>query len=196
MIRKSTMVCVMSVLLAVTAQAQIDDGPDGIGIYADLEGMVNNLYVSEGVIELYVLATNVAATNGIIGWEMGLEWEGPAISIGWDLPYEAAAGVQDEWSFQIACYDLLPPAPVVHLMTLYYHILDEGTSEFFIRECWYSEGGIMGNYLPAYIDGFGGELRALNPSSGSIGLPCFRLNGEAPVAVESRSWSDVKAMFR
>jgi hypothetical protein len=191
-----TVFCVLLSLTAGAAFAQLDPGPDGIGIYADMDAAINRLEAAEGEsFELHVLVTGLDAI-GIGAWEMSLYYEGPVMNIGHLIPYQhISVGI---WpSFTIGVMDYLPAAPVIHLMTLTFMITGEGPADLYIQAAHVPEGGSMGNDLPVFVNGMIHEdLRPMYPSSGSVDLPVFRFNGEAPVATSPASWSSVKALFR
>jgi len=191
------LLCVLVCLLAVSSQAQVDPGPDGIGIYADLGGTVNNMFTSPGSVELYVLVTNVQAPLGVGSWELSVDVVGPATYVGYVIPYEhIQVGVFPSFSVG-AAQDIRPPAPAILLMSLFFEITGPEPVDFYIKEAHLPVGGSLGNYLPVYINGdIHEDLRNLYPSSGSIDLPVFRINGEAPVATVSARFGDIKALYR
>lgn len=189
-------VCLLLLALPGLALAQLDPGPDSIGFYADLDAVTISMNAAEDdMVDLYVLVTGLDAI-GIGAWEMSLYYEGPVMNIGHLIPYEhISVGV---WpSFTIGVADYLPAAPVIHLMTLTFLITGEGPADLYIQGAHVPAGGSMGNDLPVYVNGLIHEdLRNMYPSSGSVDLPVFRFNGDAPVATSSASWSSVKALYR
>jgi hypothetical protein len=177
------------------ALAQIDPGPDGIGIYADMEAMANSAVAGEGILELYLLVTGHEA-DGIGAWEMRLNYDGPINHIGHLIPYNSINVGQ--WpDYIVGVVEFIPPAPVMHLMTLTFMVVGTEPASIYVEPASVPVGGSLGNNLPVYVNGLVHEdLRNLYPSSGSIDLPVFRLNGEAPVATDPVSWDRVKAMYR
>jgi hypothetical protein len=197
---KLMILCALLTLLAIPAMGQIDPGPDGIGIYADMEAMTNAMDTGEGLVELYVLVTGCTAEGGITAWEMSLFYDGPITHAGYLIPYNHInVGIFPSFSVGNA-QEVIPQQPVMHLMTLTFLVLGTGQADIYIRAADAPEGGSLGNDLPVYInetgDGSYSDLRNMYPSSGSVGLPVFRFNGEGPVATDSATWSGVKAMFR
>ena len=59
---------------------------------------------------------------------------------------------------------------------------------YFGSNSFYSTNGVISSLDPDRIP--------LYPSTGSSDLPVAMINGEAPVASESRSWDGVKVLFR
>lgn len=192
---------ILVVLVGVTvtaASAQIDPGIDGIGIYADLDAMVNSVEAGEGMLELYLLATGMES-QGIKAWEMRLNYDGPINQIGHLIPYDSINVGQwpDYIVGVVGVGTYLPAAPVVHLMTLTFMVNGPEPANIYIEHSSMPVGGSLGNYLPVYVNGLNdGDLRNLYPSSGSIDQPVFRVNGDAPVATDPASWDQVKALFR
>ena len=189
--------CALVCLCAVPALAQLDPGPDGIGLYADLDGMINSITMAPGEVEIYVLATGIQAEFGIGSWELGLYYEGPIVNLGHLIPYNHVnVGVFPSFTVGNA-QAVRPPAPVIHLMTLTFLVLGEDPVDMYVRAPALPVGGSLGNDLPAYINGaIHSDLRPLYPSSGSVDLPVLRINGPAPVATDAASWANVKAMYR
>lgn len=192
--------CILIAVFAFPAQGQIDPGPDGIGIYADMEGMTNAMTTGEGLVEVYVLATGNTGEGGITAWELSLHFEGPITNAGYLIPYNHInVGIFPSFSVGNS-QAVLPFQPVVHLMTLNFLILGTEQADVYIRAAHAPAGGSLGNDLPVYInytsDYTYDDLRSMYPSSGSVDLPVFRFNGEEPVATDSATWSDIKAMYR
>ncbi len=182
-------------LTAATAWAQLDPGPDGIGIYTDLEGLSNSLVADEGVITLYVLATGISDPDGIQGWEFGLRFDGALEYIGFAIPYPCWSVVYYPTFAAIATTAPLDNAPVIHLVTLYFTVTGSEPGNIYVEHGYAPPGGSGGTYMPVYYSD-ADHVHILYPSSGGIELPVFRLNAEAPVATESMAWSHVKALYR
>ena len=198
---KPMILCALLTVLAIPAMGQIDPGPDGIGIYADMEAMTNAMDTGTGLfVELYVLVTGCTAEGGITAWEMSLHYEGPITHAGYLIPYNHInVGIFPSFSVGNA-QAVIPQQPVMHLMTLNFLVLGTEPADIYVRAAHAPSGGSMGNDLPVYIndtgDGSYTDLRNMYPSSGSVDLPVFRFNGAEPVATDSATWSGVKAMFR
>jgi len=188
-------------LLSATAFAQLDPGPDGIGVYADMDGMVNSITQEEGLLEVQLLLMGCTAETGIQAWEAAILCDGCLTFLGHQLPYEGfnvsampdiTVGVSDG-------EDNLPIAqePIMHLTTLQFLVTGPEEGNIYVKPVSFFEGsGSMGNYLPAYAAGETNQLYAMYPSSGSVNLPVFRVNGEAPVATTSFTLDGVKALYR
>jgi hypothetical protein len=181
----------------MVAIGQLDPGPDGIGIYADLEGTQASMMAEPGMVELHVLATGLSEPGGIGGWEMSLYFDGPVTYLGYLIPYNHInVGIFPSFSVG-AGGDIRPQAPVIHLMTMTFLVTGTDPADFYIRAAHLPEGGSLGNDLPVYADGANfSHLVNLFPSSGSVELPVFSINGEQPVATEPVSFGGIKALYR
>jgi len=188
----------LSLAFVLPSLAQLDPDPDGVGIYADLDGLQNNLMTGEGIIELYVLATGISAPDGMAAWELSLFYDGPLVYAGHVIPYNNVNVGQ--WpSYSVGHAQAVhAPAPIMHLMTLTFVVTGTNTpGEIFIRQADMPEGGSIGNNLPAYCNGVPPyDLYTMFPSSGGIDAPVFRVNGDQPVATKSVSFSGIKALFK
>jgi hypothetical protein len=196
----ATILCVMLTLLAAVASGQEESTLEQIGIFADLEGRSDKMNAESGLLQLYVLALNVQAEAGISIWEMGLDSKGSVGFLDYQIPYPAL-DVSRFPNIVVAASDPLPPAPVIHLLTLTYEVVDDSPVELYITEFtggYPPEGGSLNNYLPVYLTGPVGssEMYNLHPVSGSIDEPVFRLNGKTPVSLQTESWGNLKALFR
>ncbi len=130
-------------------------------------------------------------------WEMSLFYDGPLVNVGYVMPYTSInVGIFPSYSVGNA-QAVLPQDNVIHLMTMTFMVTGLEPSNIYIRQAHLPVGGSLGNDLPVYADGEElTVLRNLYPSSGSIDLPVFRINGEAPVATEPATFNGVKALFR
>ena len=139
---------------------------------------------------------NCCCPTGIDSWEFGLRFDGPLAYIGFTIPYNHNSAVFYPNFIIVSVPTALEPEPVMHLMTLFFQVTGSDLGNIYIENSNLPPGGTGQNYLPAYISEGGTVVNSLYPSSGSIDLPVFRLNAEAPVAVESLAWSHVKALYR
>ena len=188
-------------LLSTSAFAQLDPGPDGIGVYADMGGMVNSVIQEEGLLEVQLLLMGCTAESGIQAWEAAIWCDGCLIFLGHQLPYEGfnVATLPDIMVGVTIGVDNDPIAqePIMHLTTLQFLVTGPEEGNIYVKPVSYFEGsGSMGNYLPAYAIADSDQLFAMYPSSGSGNLPVFRVNGEAPVATTSSTFDGVKALYR
>lgn len=183
-------------MMAGAAAAQLDPGPDGIGLYADLEGNVNGLLEGTGQHDLYLLLTGFSGEVGLGAWELQLDYDPSIYMVGYAIPY-AYLNFGTGPEFIVGLGFPMVPAPAMHLATITFMVPGSEPEGIFIKPATYIEGGSMGNYLPCYVNlPNTGELRPMYPSSGSVDLPVFRFNAEAPVATESASLDRVKALYR
>lgn len=189
-------VCVC-LALASASFGQIDPDANSIGFYADMGATMNSIQTEEGMIELYLLVTGLDAPAGIAAWEMSLFYDGPVVNVGYLIPYNSInVGVFPSYSVGNA-QAILPQNDVIHLMTMTFLVTGLTPANIYIKQAHLPVGGSLGNDLPVYVDGEDWDvMRNLYPSSGSIDLPVFRINGEAPVATQPASFSGVKALFR
>ena len=188
-------------LLSATAFAQLDSGPDGIGVYADMGGMVNSITQDEGLLEVQLLLMGCSAESGVQAWEAAIWCDGCLTFLGHELPYEGfnvvtlpdiMVGVSDGED-----NDPIAQEPIMRLTTLQFLVTGPEEGNIYVKPVSYFGGsGSMGNYLPAYAAAGSNQLYAMYPSSGSVNLPVFRVNGQAPVATTSSTLDGVKALYR
>ncbi len=201
--RISFLITVMCLsLLSIPALAQLDSGPDGIGVYADMGGMVNSVMQDEGLLEVYLLLMGSEAEIGIQAWEAAIWVDGSLTLLGLELPYDGAnisilpditVGVWDGED-----NDPIFTEPIMHLATLYFMVQGPEPGNIYIKpNSRFGGSGSMGNYLPCYCpDASVPGIFAMYPSSGSVDQPVFRVNGEAPVATTVSTFEGVKALYR
>lgn len=188
-------------LLTAPAFAQLDPGPDGIGVYLDMGGMVNSVTQDEGLLEVQLLLMGCTAETGIQAWEAGIACDGSLVLLSHELPYEGF-DVMTLPDIMVgvtigAANDPIAQAPIMHLAILHFMVTGPEPGNIYVTPVSTFDGsGSMFNYLPAYAMAETNELRAMYPSSGSVDLSVFRVNGEAPVATTSASLDGVKALYR
>lgn len=183
-------------LFAVTASAQIDCGADGVGIYADLEGMTNQVELEVGVpMEVYLLLTRPSATGLLAGWECGLIVPDNVSVWGWNVPYPGAMALIDIPHCMAAwpTPDGVPFQDVNLLMKFIIVPLDSEPAQFYITG-WEPEDSTRPPvYLDLPIDGT--ELVEMVPYPRGEEKASFTVNPQA-LAVFSASWGEVKALYR
>ena len=183
-------------LVAAGAQAQLDPDPDGIGLYADMEGMVNSVNQDEGPLVVHLLLTGCSDEAGLAAWEAGIAYDGDLEYVGYSMPSgcflvtpfpDLVLGVDNS---------IFTQQPVLHLITLLFNVTGPEEGNIYVTPVSFFGGsGSMGNYLPVYAPP-SGEMVAMHPSSGSVDLPVFRVNGEAPVATTAATMDEIKALYR
>ncbi len=193
------LLCTMiAILVPGIALAQIDQGTDGLGLYADPDAMIN--YASAGagdILELNLMATNISSPDGIGAFELSLFWYENHVWYAGMLIPEANISIGIFPDIIVGYQTPKPFAPVMHLATISLLVTAPLPADLFIKQVSVPVGGSMGNNLPVYVAGFEpGDLRNLYPSSGSIDEPVFRINGLGPVAVTNTSLDAVKALYR
>ena len=190
------------------ATAQLDPGPDGLGIYADPAGMVNSLIAEPGIVEVQLLATNITAPEVKV-WSVHVSFRGNVVitDIKSDYPMDYGSGGPDARTMEyvVTAYPDLPyyetellAEPILYLATLEIWLTDTEPVDVHL--------GIISTILnddpPSHAyyavpgDATSTVITEFNPSSGDWNLPVMRINGEAPVPVEVRAWGDIKAVFR
>ena len=183
-------------LVAVHAWGQLDPGPDGLGLYLDMEGTINNVQQESGLLEVHLLLTGCSSEQGFAAWEAGIAFDGPLEFAGYQLPDHSIAFIRFPDLSAGYDYNYFIQQPILHLLTLYFHVNGPEVGNIYLGPVSSSGGsGSMGNYLPAYVTP-GSVMVAMHPSSGSVDLPVFRVNGEAPVATTSATMDEIKALYR
>lgn len=200
---KSILVVILALVACSNASAQVDSGLDGIGIYADLEGTINNVDAAVGTeLFLYILATNVTAENGIQIWQLGVTTTSPDLLVlpsvlPFEYPYPASewcGGPGPDRKINVM-EGPLPQESIIHLATMKVLVIGEGPADLFLDRSSCGHPEHPPTYTTTNDDGTG-RMVDLTPSSGSVESPVFRINGPGPVAAENAKWGSVKSLFR
>jgi len=187
------------ILLPVLVMGQIDQGVDGVGLYADPEATINFQDAEAGsILEIYLMATNLSCPAGLQVVELSLVCPESHVIIGETQMAQPGYDWQEfEGDIILSFLDPVPYAPVMHLATIQIYLTETLPAELFIKSGQLFDGGSLHNDLPVYIVGDNmNEMRNLYPSSGSVDSPVFRINGVGPVAVTSSTLDNVKALYR
>ena len=183
-------------LLPVAAVSEpIDPNPNGIGIYADLDGRVNRVDLDEDeAMEVYVLVTRATGTGSGEGLLAGVEFSivvPDNVTIwGWNMPISGSFAFPEIPHFMI-CFDHVPYAEVNHVLTLIIVPSDEEPAQFYLTALQEPSGGDA----PRYMDSEEFALLDLTPYPGGEENMTFVINGDI-VPEATTSWSDVKALYR
>ncbi len=181
-------------LIAIPAAAQIDPDPDGIGIYADLEGLTNSVALEVGQpLEVYLLLTRPSQSGYLMGWQCGIEVPENVSIWGWYIPGTFVnVGVPPAFAVGRAQDPTYLDGSTILLMTFILQPQDGEEAVFMI-----DDGGWWTPYqgLPIYATGVGDEnMHAMHPYPSGPGRKAFVVN-EA-VANASLGWSEVKRLYR
>ena len=182
------------VMVPVCSWAQIDSGPDGIGIYFDENAtVVSTTAVVGDVVEAYLIATNLTHSGEIGMWEAKMcpwgglgEIDGTPTHGGYNYNMNMPGDLC--WACTTFAFDTpFPTSNIAILAHLNIIIWDDSAPiNLHLNADWCRYWTIDGG-----DDGF-----ALYPSSGSSDLPVATINGPAPVAVVNTEWGAIKAMYR
>lgn len=190
-----TMIPILALLLPCAALGDpIDPNPNGIGIYADVEGRANQVDLDAGVpMEAYVLVTRAESfgESSFAGCEFSIVIPSNVTIWGWNLPQAGAFTFSDPPDFMIALSNPVPYADVIHVLTLIIVPDDDEPAQFYLQG-FQGPGGVD---YPRYMDSVGFALYELTPYPGGVGNMAFVINGDI-VPGESASWSDLKALYR
>ena len=132
---KRYLIPVCLVLWAGAAIAQIDPNDNGIGIYADMDALTNQIALEVGKpLEVYVLMTHPTGAAALGAWECGIVVPDNAAIWGYSLPIAGSVLISTPPAFMVGLPRLLPYEDVMHLMTLIITPLDCYPAQFFIQE--------------------------------------------------------------
>jgi len=177
-------------LLATPVLAQIDPGDNGIGIYADQDGLTNNVKLEVGVaMEVYLLLTRPTGETQLAGWECSLVQPDNVSVWGFNYPNPGTIAIIDGDNFCGVHSPMVPYADVNLLMTFIIVPLDGQCARFFIEEF----TGQSGVTEPRYLDG--SDLIDMKPYPDGNDLATFTVNEEG-LSTESASLDQVKALYR
>ena len=188
-------------LWAAAATAQIDPNADGVGIYADLEGLVNHVDLDVGVpMEVYLLLTRPSGTGGLSAWECELIVPDNVTIWGWNHSLvPGSTCISDPPSFVVA-YPVGIPYETVNLLMIFIIVpLDDQPAQFYITNNTGPNGADEPRYLDLHEDQpiGGGMYVSINmtPYPDGTEVAAFTVNPD-PTLVTSAAWGAVKALFR
>lgn len=192
---KTAIVVLCSVMLwALAASAQVNLGANGIGIYADLGGLTNEVELEAGTpMEVYLLLTRPTGQLKLGGWECHIDVPDNVVIWGWNHPHPGTMTFATPPDF-MSVFTPIPYAGVNHLMTFIIVPLDAEPARFFIGP--HPDFDVtLPRYLDADYDGpMIGNLIDAIPYAGDD-EPCFVVNGGS-VPITDASWGEVRALYR
>lgn len=181
----------LTILLTSSAAAQIDTQADGVGIYADAEGMVAGVHQEAGVpLEVYLLLTNPSSELLYGGFECGIEVPDNALVWGFNFPQPGTIAVINDTDFMAAWGSWLPLQTVNVLMTFIITPLDDRCAFFNVTAN--TGNGQPGE--PVYLVE-GDDLIPMRPYS-SAGGATFALNADQQLPTVDATLDQVKALYR
>ncbi len=189
---------IIASLAAAGALAQVDPGPDGIGIYFDEAATLTSLAVPTAggeptpVATAWLVATRLSTAGDVGYWQAFVAPGGSPNpeaqvyvygwpTVGWDQAMNMPGDPSHRFTVFID-HGLLPAGDIVVLARLQ---VDCATAQPIPLHVWDAEIGV-----------YGWPARPLNPSSGPWDRPVAMINGQAPVAIEAAAWGAVKSLFR
>jgi hypothetical protein len=195
--RKRVTLFIVTLMMVSPVAAQIDPMPDGIGIYFDPGATQNCMFTSAPFqsVTAYLMATNISAPSGISGWECTVQVAGSLLAPAWAI---AGGGTNfltaPDFAVGVGTVAPLPFAPAMVLATLTAYVMNPtDLVALYVRPA--PQPSIPGH--PVYATGDNAyDLRALIQSTGGADFPVAAINGDCPVANESGTWGQMKALFR
>ncbi len=194
--KRSYLILTVLVLFAVPTMAQVDPHADGIGIYADKCGLVNEVDVEVGVpLEVYLLLTRPTCDQLLAAWECSIVAPDNVSVWGYSFPNPETIGMLNTPNF-MAAHRPVDYGMANLLMTFIVVPLDSEPAQFYIEE--YT--GQSGVTEPRYIDGTWESLGDnvlidMKPYPADGDQPCFTVNPSA-LPIASATWGGVKALYR
>ncbi len=183
-----------ALLLPLTAQAQVDPDPNGVGIYFDTGATQAAFDVAippggHAEVVAYLVATRVSIPGFVEYVEGRVTWDQPQVSPlaglhDWDPCWEMPVPMHDEICAWFNA-GVLATGDAVVLRSYSVLLWDTDLPEplrFFVPR--------MSLTLHT------GQEIALFPSSGDPARPVAVINGPAPVPVASTGWGSLKVLFR
>ena len=194
--KRSYLILSCLMLWAVAATAQIDSHDNGIGIYADMGGLVNEVEVEVGVpLEVYLLLTRPTGSQMLTAWECSIVAPDNVSVWGYSFPIAGTIGLVDTPKF-MAAHQPAEYGMANLLMTCIIVPLESEPAQFYIEE-WPGQTGVT---EPRYIDGTWEDLSVhvlidMVPYPDDDDEPCFTMN-PAALPIASATWGGVKALYR
>ncbi len=183
-------------LLSLPAPAQVDQDPDGLGMYFDTDATQYCLEYVGGEVSAYVILTNCSEPTSIAGWECHVTYTIPPgnYELGWWLNTIGGENVSAAPDFQVGLPSAMPYSPAILLAVYRMLIYVPDPIVFYVGPC--NSPTIPG--YPAYaVGGDPGRIKPMYVVSGSYDLPVAQLNGVCSViATEHTTFGHIKAMFR
>jgi hypothetical protein len=180
----------LTMAAGATAPAQLDPGPDGLGVYFDLDATQVAAEAGEAqTVPAYLVATGLTLSGDVTYWSARLcPWGAAEIqgtcrnshNYSMNMPGDAC------WSGTAFAFEPSFPAQDITVLadlqiTVWW---DEDPVLIFIQAG------------PEYQTSTADHLFPLNPSSGAWDLPVAVINGPAPVAGRTATWGGLKALYR
>ncbi len=182
-----------------SAWAQLDPGPNGLGVYFDQEAssVVQNSDGSSSV-SAYLVLTNPTEMGALSFWTCTVRpedqgsgavfiWGEPRMGINTNYPMPGQQSFTFFVSNESPGIPSLEPVLVLADLTIDLGGYSQPVGLHLENNSVYS--------LTEFTGWFEDNLVALNPSSGAFDLPVAVINGEAPVATDHRSWDYLKALY-
>lgn len=182
--------------ISVTASAQLDRGPNAVGIYFDEAGVINGTWADVGsTVHCYVIVSNLQLSSPITNW-----WGGVTMPV--PVRYELRGGginaIGDSplfhvW-FDVAISEPIPVTPTAVLADLYCDVSISGPIGLAVAEVYSTEHEAFGCAS-------GTSEMQLSPATACTDLPCWpawvaTINGAGPVLSAGETWGGLKALFR
>ena len=201
---KKLVVLLLVSLMAVSAFAGVDEDPDMLGCYFDLDANDNCITMGESApFFAYFMITNATADN-VFGVEFGYEvvvpagMEGMLFRLAEILPTSslnvgvAADKLQGDYIVGMGT-PIAGNGANVTVVTWQLMLLTVMPVDIYVGP---SNPESIFDGLPAYE--IGGTIASLGVSTGhpALGLPVASVNGDCPVAIENASFGSVKSLFR
>lgn len=185
-------VCLLAWLLPLgaPASAQLDPGPDGLGVYFDLEAtQVAAEAQAAQTVPAYLVATGLSLSGDVTYWSARLCPQGAAEIHGTCRnSYNYSMNMPGDSCWSATAFAFEPTLPAQGITVL---------ADLQITAWWDEEPVLIFIQTgPEYQTTMADQLFPLNPSSGDWDLPVAVINGPAPVSGRSATWGGLKALFR
>ena len=204
---KKLLVLLAVLALAAPAMAVVDPGTNGIGVYFDLEANANCAApTAMGMLNMYLIATNISETSGISGWETHVYFNpAPPAGVSYTFAGTGAVNPLTAPDFQVGMGGgPLPYSPAVLLLTMSTYYFPGVAFQIGLGPIITAPTSFPATNRPGYAAGNDpGRLINLVPSS-NVPIPGSNSgyyvagvnSGDCPVPNEETSWGDVKALYQ
>ena len=193
---------ILLVVAVATGSALPSAAQDVIGMYADLAGTTDEIYVDAyTTFDIYVLLTDPSSTSDIIAWDCFISYPdvaigGNVIVTGWTI----AGGFTNfavEPEFQaVISVDPLPNDDIMLLLSAEAYVTTTEEAAVYIDGSTLDPLGTgQPTYCPEDWEEDPGNLVAMNQSSGGPDVPVFIINPEVATPMNSETWSRIKTLY-